>query len=200
MGLRRAFRKLWRAFHFQDRAMSQREIDAMDRAVSESMAKGSFGTRRPAPGPGPVTGDKLWEADDHSVAPLPPGSSRSGGGGGDRLMSMSSHRSAGRVSVVSSRGHDSGYGEPYYRNAFRRQYYQPQQPYYYQHTQDAPHWHSQYERYQPYEYDEEDYYEQYPYDQGQAYPRHQHGAPMDGYTRGPYVPTEAAYDVVPVHG
>lgn len=185
MGLRKAFKKLWRYFHPQYKAMSQREINEMDRAVSESMAKGSFGTRLPAPAP--VTGDQLWSLDGtDTVPPLD----------NDRLVSMSSHRSAGRCTSAasSSWGHDSGYGEQYLRTPSRRQY---QQTYY----QQEPYRRSRYDHQNLYEQ-----YQQYQHEQGQAYysrdPRDSPGA--QDYRRT-YVPAESPYDIRPselmsVHG
>lgn len=243
MGLRRAFRKLCRFIHPQYRAMSPREIRRMDNAISDSMAKGSFGTTIPHRGaPGPATGEQLWSA------PSSPSGWPDDDGGGDHhhhhhhhhqyqvgavpdhLMSMSSHQSAGRVSVSSSKGHDSGYSEQYYyyhHNGYdnnyrpsssRRQYYNNQQPpqkqqhssFYYH--QDPQHWQPQHEPYQPYEYDEGDDEQYPPFDhhhgqnQGEAYQRQQQQQPpgcplgMDGFPQRPYVPADAAYDVVPVRG
>lgn len=124
------------------------DIDKLDRAVSASMAKGSFGTRTPAPGP--MTADQLWSLENDAVPPMP---------NGERLWSMSSRPSVGPVSV-SSRGRDSGYSEhqpaPSRRQKSHMSEPYSQSPYEYY----APH---EYEQYQPYPTQQPGYYsEQHP--------------------------------------
>lgn len=186
MGLRKAFRKLWRYFHPQYRAMSQGEINEIDRAVSESMAKGSFGTRLPAPET--LTGDQLWSLDDTDT--VPPMNN-------ERLMSMSSHRSAGRLSVTSSSWagpRDSGYGEQYFRPPSHRQY---QQMYY----QQDPYRRAPYDQQNLYEQ-----YDQYPHEQSRGYYQQDPPeSPAARYHRRSYVSAEGPYDITPaelmnVHG
>lgn len=126
--------------------MTPKQIQEIDRAVAESMANGSFTTQH-RPHPAPPTADQLWTAPTiteparneyyspppphphphpypyhhhhNPPPPLPPASS-------DHLWSMSSHRSAGRASVISSapsRGRDSGYAELQQRPQSARKYY-----------------------------------------------------------------------------
>lgn len=120
MGLANLLRRIWRFFHPQWTAMTPKQIREIDRAVAESMAKGSFTTRHP-PTSAPPTADQLWTGSGMGTGTgtgrgtseyaytigsdeyMPSRPSETA-----RLWSMSSR---GGVSVVSSRGHDSGYAE-----------------------------------------------------------------------------------------
>lgn len=198
MGLRRAFKKLWRLFHPQYTAMSQKEIRNMDRAVSESMAKGSFGTRPSAPGP--ITGDQLWSLDLDTVPPL----------NNDRLWSMSSHRSGGRLSSVSSitRRRDSGYyaggggsGDAFRPPSRRRHssqysYFQQQYPYLSgtDHHSGPPYQYDQYDPpYRGNELEEQYQQEHYPSYQHPQSGHYQHSMSSRAHSRQSYVPSDAPY-------
>lgn len=156
--------------------MTPKQIKEIDRAVAESMAKGSFTTRYP-PTPAPPTADELWTgatgASEYAYAEsrdsyMPPLRNETA-----RLWSMSSR---GGVSVSSSRGRDSGYAEQ--RPPSSRKYTpSPQQQQYY------GAYNQQWGGYEP---------EPYYYDEHQLqYPRPQYPPasyyPDGGYSRA-YVP------------
>lgn len=142
MGLGNLLRRIWRFFHPQWTAMTPKQIKEIDRAVAESMAKGSFNTKH-RPTAAPPTGDQLWtgthaDTSDIGRAMSDYSSSSYAGGGGShyhhdeyfttppplplmpneppRLWSMSSR---GGVSVSSSRGRDSGYAEQQQQQQYR---------------------------------------------------------------------------------
>lgn len=124
--------------------MTPKQIKEIDRAVAESMAKGSFTTKH-RPTTAPPTGDQLWTgthgATDRTgsmgigraMSDYSGSSYYAGGGGGSnydeyipppmpsepvRLWSMASSR--GGVSVSSSRGRDSGYAEQQHHQQYQR--------------------------------------------------------------------------------
>lgn len=188
MGLLNLFRRFWRFLHPQWTAMTPKQINDIDRAVAESMAKGSFTTKQ-RPTTAPPTADQLWtgtgtdtstgaaeydahtNASDEYMAPLPNDPSR--------LWSMSSH---GRVSVSSSRGRDSGYAEQRPPSSMRKYAASPQQ--------------QQQQQYMPFKqqwgYDSEPYhYDDMQYARPQYPPASYY--PQGGYSRA-YVPPAGGGD------
>ncbi|CAN8100933.1 unnamed protein product [Discula destructiva] len=86
MGLGRLLHRLWRFFHPQWTAMSQKQIADIDRAVAEDMAKGSFTTREhrsTAAAPASRTADQLWLEDTANDAAI-----SVGGEAGERSSSL----------------------------------------------------------------------------------------------------------------
>lgn len=147
MGLGNLLRRIWRFFHPQWTAMTPRQIKEIDRAVAESMAKGSFTTKH-RPAAAQPTADQLWTGTTdttttgmgigRAMSDYSGSSSYYAGGGGSgsnydeyipppipsepvRLWSMASSR--GGVSVSSSRGRDSGYAEQQFHH--QQQYQRP---------------------------------------------------------------------------
>lgn len=82
--------------------MTDREIEELDRAVTASMATGTFGLRQPD------------DDDDAAAAAAAANNNNNNQMTGDRLWSLGSSYSqqtrASRVSAASSRAYDAGYG------------------------------------------------------------------------------------------
>lgn len=194
MGLLNLFRRLWRFLHPQWTAMTPKQINEIDRAVAESMAKGSFTTRH-RPTPAPPTADQLWTDTGDATSEY---AYAGGGGGSDRYMPplpnetarLWSMSSRGGVSVgSSSRGRDSGYAEQRPPSSRSRKYtpspQQQQQHHYSYYGPSNQHWGAS-------AYEPEPYYHHYYYDEQQlqyAQPQYPPASyyPEGGYARA-YVP------------
>lgn len=100
MGFRSTLYKIWRFLRPQWKAMTDREIEELDRTVTASMATGTFGLRQPDDNTNDDDDDTAADNNKHMT--------------GDRLWSLGSsysqHTRASRVSAASSRAYDAGYG------------------------------------------------------------------------------------------
>lgn len=103
MGFRSILMRIWRFLRPQWKAMTDREIEELDRAVAASMAAGTFGLRQPdaTTTTGNMTGDRLWSLGSQQTR-------------------------ASRVSEASSRAYGSGYGGRPVSAAARQQQQQQQ--------------------------------------------------------------------------
>lgn len=188
--------------------MTPKQIKEIDRAVAESMAKGSFTTQN-RPTTAPPTGDQLWTGERTDTTGMGIGRAMSdysgssyyaGGGGGSnydeyipppmpsepvRLWSMASSR--GGVSVSSSRGRDSGYAEQQHQQYQRpsssatRKYTPSPQLY---HRPSYYNNHQQYHQQQQWGYNEPE--QPYYYDEQQLQYSRPHYPPASYYPQGGY--------------